>query len=144
MNDCIFCKIINGEVPSYKIYENEFVYSFLDLSQTTYGHTLLVPRKHVQDIFAYDENLAKNVFSSVPLIAKTLEESLTGLKGLNIINNNGTIAGQSVFHSHIHFIPRYNDKDTFTLKFTDNSKSYSENDLTGLANKMSEKIKNEN
>lgn len=144
MNDCIFCKIITGEIPSYKIFEDEYVYAFLDLSQTTYSHTLLVPKKHVKDIFEYDESLAKAVFSKIPLIADALKNAIPQLQGLNIINNNGSIAGQTVFHSHIHFIPRYNDKDTFILKFHDNSEQYSSEKLSQLANNIAEKIKNEN
>ncbi|BDR58508.1 HIT family protein [Xylocopilactobacillus apicola] len=139
MNDCIFCKIINGDVPSYKVYEDEFVYSFLDLSQTTLGHTLLIPKKHVKDVFEYDEKLAEAVFGRVPLVANALKQALPDLQGLNIINNNGELAGQSVFHSHIHFIPRYTNSDTFTLKFTDNSSHYQPERLAKLA----EEIKNE-
>jgi histidine triad (HIT) family protein len=142
--DCIFCKIINGDVPSYKVYEDEFVKAFLDLSQTTYGHTLLVPKKHVKNIFDYDENLAQNVFSRVPKIAKAMKKQLPDLKGVNIISNNGALAGQSVFHSHIHFIPRYNEEDSFYLKFHDNSGKYQSDQLIKLADELSEAIKNEN
>lgn len=144
MIDCIFCKIINEDVPSFKVYEDEFVKAFLDLSQTTYGHTLLIPKKHVKDIFEYDENLAQNVFSRVPKIAKAMKKQLPDLKGLNIINNNGALAGQSVFHSHIHFIPRYNEEDSFNLKFHDNSHKYQDEQLSKLANDLEKAIKNEN
>ena len=63
MEDCIFCKIIDGEIPSYKIYEDEVVYAFLDITQVTPGHTLVVPKKHAKDIFEYDEELASQVFA---------------------------------------------------------------------------------
>ncbi len=143
MKDCIFCKIINSEIPSYKVYEDEDVYAFLDISQTTPGHTLLIPKKHVKDIFAYDQTLAQKVLGKIPLIARALKKSLPNLNGLNLISNNGKIAGQAVFHSHFHFIPRYNEKDTFTLKFHDNSKNYSAEVLNKLAQSIGKQIKNE-
>ncbi len=73
MTDCIFCKIIAGEIPSTKIYEDDEVLAFLDLSQATPGHTLLVPKQHVQDIFAYDTDLASRVFARLPKIARAIK-----------------------------------------------------------------------
>ncbi|MCQ4504371.1 HIT domain-containing protein, partial [Vibrio parahaemolyticus] len=70
MENCIFCKIIKQEIPSYKIYEDEKVYAFLDISQATKGHTLVIPKQHVSDIFEYDEVLAADVFSRIPKIAR--------------------------------------------------------------------------
>lgn len=107
-----FCKIANHEIPSSIVYEDDVVIAFLDLSQVTKGHTLLVPKKHVADIFEYDEELAKEVFSRVPKIARAIERSSDDILGLNILNNNRSIAYQSVFHSHIHFLPRYEDSDS--------------------------------
>lgn len=107
MENCIFCKIIDQEIPSYKIYEDEKVYAFLDISQATKGHTLVVPKKHVNDIFEYDENLAADLFTRIPKIARALEKAFPEMEGLNIINNNKELAYQSVFHSHVHLIPRY-------------------------------------
>ena len=72
MTDCIFCKIIDGEIPSYKVYEDDVVCAFLDISQTTPGHTLVVPKKHVKDIFEYDGDLAAEVFARIPKIARAL------------------------------------------------------------------------
>jgi histidine triad (HIT) family protein len=135
MTDCIFCQIVNQEVPSSKVYEDEDTYAFLDLSQTTRGHTLLVPKKHVTDIFEYDEDLARMVFSNLPKIARALEKTFPEMKGLNIINNNKELAYQSVFHSHIHFLPRF-IKDDFQIKFCDHGQEYSKEDL----NKMAEDI----
>ena len=74
MEDCIFCKIINGEIPSYTVYEDDVVKAFLDISQNTPGHTLVVPKKHVQDIFEYDSDLAAAVFSRLPKIARAIRE----------------------------------------------------------------------
>ena len=126
MTDCIFCKIINGEIPSYTIYEDDVVKAFLDISQGTPGHTLVVPKKHVKDIFAYDDELAGQVFSRLPKIARAIKASNPDIIGMNILNNNGEVAYQSVFHSHIQLIPRYSKDDTFSINFTDNSDQYND------------------
>lgn len=126
MTDCIFCKIIAGEIPSYTVYEDDVVKAFLDISQVTPGHTLVVPKKHVKDLFAYDEDLAAAVFSRLPKIARAVKKSNPAIKGMNIINNNGEVAYQSVFHSHIHLVPRYTDQDDFKIIFKDNSAKYDE------------------
>lgn len=124
MTDCIFCKIISGEIPSYTVYEDDVVKAFLDISQGTPGHTLVVPKKHVKDIFAYDDKLASEVFSRLPKIARAIKNSNPAIVGMNILNNNGSVAYQSVFHSHIHLIPRYSKDDPFSINFTDNSDQY--------------------
>ena len=126
MTDCIFCKIIAGEIPSYTVYEDDVVKAFLDISQGTPGHTLVVPKKHVKDLFAYDEDLAAAVFSRLPKIARAVKKSNPAIKGMNIINNNGEVAYQSVFHSHIHLVPLYTDQDDFKIIFKDNSAKYDE------------------
>lgn len=138
MTDCIFCKIINGEIPSYKVYEDEVVYAFLDLSQVTKGHTLVVPKQHVNDIFEYDEELAAAVFSRIPKIARALEKAFPDAQGLNIINNNKELAYQSVFHSHIHLIPRYSKEDDFSIHFGDHSQQYSQEDMQQIADTVKE------
>ena len=104
----------------------DFVKAFLDISQGTPGHTLVVPKKHVKDLFAYDEDLAAAVFSRLPKIARAVKKSNPAIKGMNIINNNGEVAYQSVFHSHIHLVPRYTDQDDFKIIFKDNSAKYDE------------------
>lgn len=126
MEDCIFCKIINGEIPSYTVYEDDVVKAFLDISQNTPGHTLVVPKKHVKDIFEYDADLAAAVFSRLPKIARAIRDSNPDIQGMNIINNNGEVAYQSVFHSHIHLIPRYSKRDKFSINFSDNSAKYND------------------
>lgn len=126
MSDCVFCKIIDGEIPSYTIYEDEYVKAFLDISQATPGHTLVVPKKHVANIYEYDENLAEQVFSRIPKIARAIQKSAPDILGMNIVNNNGELAYQSVFHSHFHLIPRYSENDGFSMSFQDNSDKYNE------------------
>lgn len=126
MTDCIFCKIINHEIPSYTIYEDEDVLAFLDISQVSKGHTLVIPKKHVANIFEYDEELAARVWSKLPLIARAVRKFDPDIKGMNVLNNNGEIASQSVFHSHFHLIPRYEDseRDGFGLKWQTHGETY--------------------
>jgi histidine triad (HIT) family protein len=119
MTDCIFCKIVAGDIPSYKVYEDDQVLAFLDLTQTTKGHTLVVPKTHVRNVLDMTPDQASQLFSRVPEIARQLVDKL-GAKGMNILQNNEEIAGQSVFHAHVHLIPRYSDEDTFDIKFSEN------------------------
>lgn len=142
MENCIFCKIINKEIPSYPVYEDDVVYAFLDITQTTKGHTLVIPKQHVTDIFEYDEALAGELFSRIPKIARAIEQAFPECQGLNIVNNNRELAYQSVFHSHIHLIPRYSKEDDFSLTFNDNSQKYSTEDMTSIAQAIQEKVKN--
>ena len=138
MEDCIFCKIINGEIPSYKIYEDEVVYAFLDITQVTPGHTLVVPKKHAKDIFEYDEELASQVFDRIPKIARALEKAYPDMQGLNIINNNREVAYQSVFHSHIHLIPRFSPHDDFSMHFGNHQDQYNPTLMEAIAKRIRE------
>lgn len=138
MGDCIFCKIINGEIPSYKIYEDDVVYAFLDITQVTPGHTLVVPKKHAKDIFEYDEELASQVFARIPKIARALEKAYPDMQGLNIINNNREVAYQSVFHSHIHLIPRFSPHDDFSMHFGNHQDQYNPTLMEAIAKRIRE------
>lgn len=138
MSNCIFCKIINQEIPSYKIYEDEYVYAFLDLSQTTKGHTLVIPKEHKKDIFEYDDKLAGKVFARIPKIARGLEKAFPDMQGLNILNNNKEAAYQTIFHSHIHLIPRYGKDDDFSISFGNHQ--YSEQQLKDIAEKIKKEV----
>lgn len=129
--NCIFCKIVAGEIPSYTVYEDDVVKAFLDISQGTPGHTLVIPKKHVPDLFAYDEDLASAVFSRIPKIARAVKASNPNIKAMNVMNNNGELAYQSVFHSHFHLVPRYTD-DNFKIIFQDNSKKYNDESYTRI------------
>ena len=104
--DCIFCKLANGEIPTNTIYEDEDFNVFLDASPATKGHALIVPKKHYQDIYDLDEKTAAQIFPLAKKLAVHMTEVL-GCDGFNIIQNNHEIAGQSVFHFHMHLIPRY-------------------------------------
>ena len=120
MENCIFCKIVNQEIPSYKIYEDDHVYAFLDITQVTKGHTLVIPKEHHATIFELPSEIAANLFRVVPQISNMLSKSFEPI-GLNIVNNNNEPL-QSVFHYHIHLIPRYAN-DGFNLSFESSTPS---------------------
>ncbi len=141
MEDCIFCKIIAGEIPSYTVYEDDVVKAFLDISQNTPGHTLVIPKKHVKDIFEYDEDLAAEVFKRIPKIARAIKASNPDIKGMNVMNNNGEVAYQSVFHSHWHLLPRYSSDDEFKINFTDNSNDYASEDYEAVRQSIAAQFK---
>ena len=143
MTDCIFCKIIAGEIPSYTVYEDDVVKAFLDISQGTPGHTLVVPKKHVPDLFAYDEDLAAAVFSRRPKLARAVKNTNPAIKGMNEVNNNGKVAYQSVFHSHIHLIPRYSDDDDFKMIFKDNSGNYNDEKYRKIQQAIKDQMEDE-
>ncbi|MCM2533745.1 HIT family protein [Neobacillus pocheonensis] len=132
MSDCIFCKIVSGEIPSAKVFENEHVLAFLDISQVTKGHTLVIPKIHKENLFELTPEIARNVFEVIPTIANALKEEYEPI-GLNTINNNGEHAGQSVFHYHMHLIPRYGKGDGFGAVWKDNHSDYSPQLLQEMA-----------
>jgi histidine triad (HIT) family protein len=138
--DCIFCKIIRGDIPSAKVYEDNDVFAFLDLSQVTKGHTLIVPKIHQKDLFHLDPEIAAKLFRRVPKIAAAINEAFHP-QALNLLNNNGILAGQSVFHYHVHLIPRYGKSDTFTFSFQTHTDDYSDADRAAIAAAIAEKIK---
>jgi diadenosine tetraphosphate (ap4A) hydrolase (histidine triad protein, cell-cycle regulation), putative len=116
MADCIFCKIIAGEIPSSTIYEDDQVVAFLDISQVTPGHTLVVPKQHFRNLLEMDADSASQLFARVPGIARKVMKA-TGAAGMNILNNNEEIAGQTVFHTHVHLAPRYEETDGLQISF---------------------------
>ncbi len=105
-SDCIFCKIANGEIPSKTIYEDENFRVILDLAPATKGHALILPKEHYKDLFELPENIASNVIVLAKKLATEMKEKL-GCDGFNIMQNSGETAGQTVFHFHMHLIPRY-------------------------------------
>ena len=123
---CVFCKIVSGEYSSSKIYEDDKVLAILDLSQASYGHTLVMPKKHYENIFDLDTETAMHLFSVVKLISNHYQNVLPNLKGINLLNNNGSKAGQVVIHYHMHIIPRYEDGDLVDMKFTEHKLNLTE------------------
>ena len=109
---CIFCAIVSGTLPSHRVHEDEAVIAILDRSPATTGHTLIVPRRHVPDIWSIDRESASAVMHVALTVSKSLRLAFD-LSGLNLLQANGALAGQSVFHFHVHLIPR-RENDGFT------------------------------
>lgn len=105
-NDCIFCKIANGEIPSATLYEDEEFRVILDLGPASKGHALILPKKHAANLFELPDETAEKALIVAKRIAGVLKEGLHA-EGLNLVQNNGAAAGQTVEHFHIHLIPRY-------------------------------------
>lgn len=111
--DCIFCKIINGDIPSYKLYEDEFVVAFLDVNPQTNGHTLVVPKKHCKDIYDINDETLSHILKCAKEIATKINIKLN-CDGFTLLQNNGDI--QEVKHFHLHIKPHYNfDREESTL-----------------------------
>ena len=107
-DNCIFCKIANGEIPSKTLFEDEVFRVILDLGPAAKGHALILPKNHYADLYEIPEDTA----SKVMLLAKKMATRMTdrlGCDGFNLVQNNGEVAGQTVFHFHMHLIPRYKD-----------------------------------
>lgn len=105
-DSCIFCKIANGEIPSSTVYEDDDFKVILDVSPATKGHALILPKKHFRNIFDIDDIIASRLFVVAGKVARAMKASLN-CEGINIVQNNEAIAGQTVFHFHLHIIPRY-------------------------------------
>jgi histidine triad (HIT) family protein len=136
----IFCRIIKGEIPSTKIYEDDDVLAILDISQTTKGHTLVIPKLHCDNFLSCPQEVMHKVMDVAQRIGQA-EISLLHARGVNILTNVNEAAGQSVMHFHVHVIPRYNGGEGFqiTMKGQDTSGM----DLPRLAMDISEAMKKE-
>ena len=110
MQDCIFCKIVKGEISAQKLFEDNDVVAFLDTKPFTKGHCLVIPKVHAENIFDIHEDSLKKVMAAAKNISATMKEN-PGLVGINLVNNNGLGAGQRVFHFHVHVIPRYEEQE---------------------------------
>lgn len=106
MEDCIFCKIAQGDIPSEAVYEDESTYAFLDNKPVNKGHTLVVPKRHVRNMLDAEPDMHATVYSTAQNVARAQMEVLDA-DGVNISNNNEPAAGQEVFHYHVHVIPRF-------------------------------------
>ena len=130
--NCIFCKIANGEIPSTTLYEDEDFRVILDLGPATRGHALLLPKEHYQDLFALDDETASKVLVTAKKVAGKIKKAM-GADGFNLVQNNGEAAGQTVFHLHVHLIPRYQD-DTVEIQWKPTQRT----DTEELAKKIRE------
>ena len=121
MVNCIFCKIIAGDAKSYKLYESEYSFAFLDINPISEGHTVVIPKKHVQSIEEWPEDVASHFMVDLVKISKHIKEALK-LDGINILQNNGKAAGQVVMHSHFHIIPRRNNDGVLNIEMLGKNK----------------------
>lgn len=135
-DDCIFCKIAAGEIPSATVYEDEFFRAILDISPATKGHIIILPKNHADNLYELEEAEASRIMSVAAKIAKAMKEELQ-CEGLNLLQNNGTIAGQTVFHFHVHLIPRFKE-DHVTITW--HHGSYTEEEKKNLADAIQTKI----
>lgn len=132
--NCIFCKIIAGEIPSNTIYEDDDFKVILDVSPASKGHALILPKNHVADIFTIDEDVAAKAMKLAKKLATHMKEVLH-CDGFNILQNNGEVAGQTVFHFHMHLIPRYkNAKNDDMIMW--NHLEFTPEELTEIRNEL--------
>lgn len=135
----IFCRIIDGEIPCNKVYEDDDVLAILDISQTTKGHTLVIPKHHCDSMLSCPADVLNKVMAVAQRIGQA-EVSVLGAKGVNILTNCGEMAGQTVPHFHVHVIPRYvGGEGGFRLTMTEQDTS--KMNLPVLAKQISEGIK---
>ena len=106
MDNCIFCKIINGDIPSAVVFENDEFKAILDRFPSNEGHVLIMPKEHCANIFEMDPEKGGRLFALAVKIASAMKEAL-GFENMNVLQNNGPVAGQTVNHFHLHLIPRY-------------------------------------
>lgn len=135
-DDCIFCKIINGDIPSYCLYEDDSFKVILDIEPSSKGHGLIIPKNHADNLFMLgDDDAAKTLIIAKKVSPAIME--LLGCDGMNILQNNGEAAGQTVNHFHIHLIPRYKN-DSINIKWNHSSlqKEWAEKFINDIKEKM--------
>lgn len=133
-DNCIFCKIIAGEIPSHTLYEDEQFKVILDVGPATKGHALILPKEHYANLYELPEEAAMDAMKLAKKMVKLMTDKL-GCDGFNLVQNNGEVAGQTVFHFHMHLIPRYKD-DGEILKY--NVKSFSQEELAEIKKQITE------
>lgn len=133
-DDCIFCKLANGEFPTSTIYEDDDFRVIMDLGPATKGHAIILPKEHFDNLYELDDKIA----SKVLVLAKKMAHKMTnalGCDGFNIVQNNGTEAGQTVFHFHMHLIPRYKDDNAIEFWTPHEITSETANEIAEIINK---------
>ena len=116
---CIFCDIANKKIPSKIVYEDSFTLAFLDLSPVNPGHTLIIPKKHFENVLDLDEEYAEHLGKAIVKVTNLLKTKLN-VKNLNVINNSGKLSGQTVMHLHFHLIPR-KENDNLVINFNESN-----------------------
>ena len=132
--NCIFCKLANGDIPTATVYEDEYLRAIMDAAPANKGHIIILPKSHAADIYELNEEYVSRAFVLAKKLAVALKK-LTGCDGVNILQNNGEAAGQTIFHFHVHVIPRFKDDDcTIVWKPT----SYEDGEASEVAKKIAE------
>lgn len=132
--NCIFCKLANGDIPTATVYEDEYLRAIMDAAPANKGHIIILPKSHAADIYELEDKYVSRAFVLAKKLAVALKK-LTGCDGVNILQNNGEAAGQTVFHFHVHVIPRFkNDDCTIVWKPT----SYEDGEASEVAKKIAE------
>ena len=116
---CLFCKIIAGEIPGTKVYEDENILAILDIAQTTKGHTLVMPKKHYDNMLEMPEEEYRNLMAKAQQLAQKIVTNLEA-NGINLLINTNEAAGQTIPHVHVHLIPRYDESDGIQISFSEN------------------------
>ena len=106
MSDCVFCKIVAGQIPSTKVHEDELTLAFMDIGEVNPGHVLVAVKPHVENIFGLDDTLAAAVFQTAARVARAVKKAYSP-EGVTLYQANGSAAGQTVYHFHLHLVPRY-------------------------------------
>ena len=132
----IFCKIVDGEIPCYKLYEDDDVLAFLDISQVTKGHALVISKRHFDNFLATPQEIMHKVMDVAQRIGQ-VDIKLLGAKGVNILSNCYPAAGQSVMHFHVHVIPRYEEGEGIEITMKNNSEGLN---LPAIADSIKENL----
>lgn len=136
--DCIFCKLANGDIPTNAIYEDEYVKAIFDLSPASKGHIIILTKEHFDNVYSIDEATVGHVYKVAAKLADGINQALE-CEGINILQNNGELAGQTVFHFHVHIIPRYKG-DTVRAGWV--SGKITKDEIEELSEKIGSCIKN--
>lgn len=131
MQECVFCQIAQGQSPASRVYEDEHTLAFMDIQQATEGHVLVIPKHHVENLYELDAEMTAQLFQSVVLVARSMRTSLQP-QGINLWQANGRAAGQTVFHAHVHLLPRY-EGDGFRVTVRERSGKATRTDMEDLA-----------
>lgn len=136
MTDCLFCKIIAGEIPSTKVYEDNTVLAFLDIHPVNIGHTLVIPKAHHANLYETPDALLAHMMTIVKKLSIAIKSALNA-DGINIEMNNDSIAGQIIFHTHIHIIPRFSSDGFVHWR---GARGYNEGEITEVGEKISKAL----
>lgn len=136
MNDCVFCRIVHKEVPAEVLFENDEVVAILDINPIHYGHALVIPKQHCRGFLELPSHSYQAILRAARVVCQALVQGLR-LEGYNLLSNNGRIAGQSVFHFHLHVTPRYPDDN---IRFVQELKKYSNGEMRHYAELIKKQI----